>query len=323
MALAKSIAKTFVTVGMSIDDLIGEAYLSLANAVATRNDDPQYITNEITTALQAFVAENINDDVSLYDTEIGYDPYDDWKSVALNAAIETLPERTQFIINNRICETPTTYTALGEIVGVSGSRTKSILDTGVRRIIRELERTRVIPERNDNFRLSFKAALAGKKSILEQKLAYFTAPYSNYNAQARKGSERYHPLEIIPYVKNEMLGTIPEPKPEPEKVEKTPEDVQKLKDKIKKDTDQFFGMMALEVCGMDLQFTKSPTERMQLAAIKQNGMAIEFVENPSKEMQRAAVMQNGMAIAFIDNPSNELLHIAMGQFAKRTPAAVR
>lgn len=65
--------------------------------------------------------------------------------------------------------------------------------------------------------------------------------------------------------------------------------------------------------GSVIQYIKTPSDELKLAAIKQDTYAILFIKEPSEELQLEAVKQNGYVIKDICNPSEEVKLAAIKQ----------
>ena len=54
---------------------------------------------------------------------------------------------------------------------------------------------------------------------------------------------------------------------------------------------------------------ETPSENVQIEAVKENQYSIQYILNPSEEVQLEAVKQNGCSIQFIKNKSDKLFDI--------------
>jgi phosphoribulokinase len=74
-----------------------------------------------------------------------------------------------------------------------------------------------------------------------------------------------------------------------------------------KDPSENLQLLALERYGTGvISLIRTPTEKVQLKAVKKEGEAIKYIKNPNEEMQLEAVKQNGRAIEHIKNPSEDV-----------------
>ena len=56
---------------------------------------------------------------------------------------------------------------------------------------------------------------------------------------------------------------------------------------------------------------KSPSEKVQLAAVQNDGYFLYYIKNPTEKVQWASIQKDGSAIQFIDNPSDEMKEMAI------------
>jgi hypothetical protein len=75
---------------------------------------------------------------------------------------------------------------------------------------------------------------------------------------------------------------------------------------ITKTPSQAVQLAAVKNFGFAIQFIDNPSEQVQLEAVQQNGYSIQFIDNPSEQVQLAAVQKNGYSIRNIDNPTESV-----------------